>query len=232
MRASWSRWSRPSWPTSRRWRGPRHDAAIYIGNGHAAWEAALANVLSPGDEVLVLATGRFGPMLGPHGANAWALEVKVHRLRQARPDRPGPRGRGAGAPIRGHSDQARCWPCMSTPRPACATTWPALRARARRRGASRAADGRLHRLPRLRPVRDGRLGRRRDGHRQPEGADDAAGPGLRLLQRPRPCRARARPAASPATGTGGRGASPRASTSISTAPRRRTTSTGCATRST
>ena len=33
--------------------------AIYIGNGHAAWEAALANVLSPGDTVLVLATGRF-----------------------------------------------------------------------------------------------------------------------------------------------------------------------------
>ncbi len=36
-----------------------HNAAIYIGNGHAAWEAALANVLSPGDTVLVLATGRF-----------------------------------------------------------------------------------------------------------------------------------------------------------------------------
>jgi len=36
------------------------DVAIYIGNGHAAWEAALANVLSKGDEVLVLATGRFG----------------------------------------------------------------------------------------------------------------------------------------------------------------------------
>lgn len=33
--------------------------AIYIGNGHAAWEASLANILSPGDNVLVLATGRF-----------------------------------------------------------------------------------------------------------------------------------------------------------------------------
>ncbi len=33
--------------------------AIYIGNGHAAWEAALSNVLSRGDTVLVLATGRF-----------------------------------------------------------------------------------------------------------------------------------------------------------------------------
>ncbi|MGR3503528.1 pyridoxal-phosphate-dependent aminotransferase family protein [Pseudaestuariivita sp.] len=36
------------------------DVAIYIGNGHAAWEAALANVLAPGDAVLVPATGRFG----------------------------------------------------------------------------------------------------------------------------------------------------------------------------
>ncbi len=38
----------------------RHHAAIYIGNGHAAWEAALANVVGPGDAVLVPATGRFG----------------------------------------------------------------------------------------------------------------------------------------------------------------------------
>ncbi len=37
-----------------------HNAAIYICNGHGAWEAALANVLSRGDKVLVLATGRFG----------------------------------------------------------------------------------------------------------------------------------------------------------------------------
>lgn len=34
--------------------------AIYIGNGHAAWEASVANVFSRGDRALVLATGRFG----------------------------------------------------------------------------------------------------------------------------------------------------------------------------
>ncbi|WP_299133173.1 aminotransferase class V-fold PLP-dependent enzyme [uncultured Amaricoccus sp.] len=34
--------------------------AIYIGNGHAGWEAALANMLSPGHKALVIATGRFG----------------------------------------------------------------------------------------------------------------------------------------------------------------------------
>ena len=35
------------------------EVAIYIANGHGLWEAALANVLSRGDRVLVLATGRF-----------------------------------------------------------------------------------------------------------------------------------------------------------------------------
>lgn len=38
----------------------RGSVAIYIANGHGAWEAALANVVAPGDRVLVLATGRFG----------------------------------------------------------------------------------------------------------------------------------------------------------------------------
>jgi alanine-glyoxylate transaminase/serine-glyoxylate transaminase/serine-pyruvate transaminase len=37
-----------------------HHVAMYTGNGHAAWEASLANVISPGDKVLVPATGRFG----------------------------------------------------------------------------------------------------------------------------------------------------------------------------
>jgi alanine-glyoxylate transaminase/serine-glyoxylate transaminase/serine-pyruvate transaminase len=32
---------------------------IYIANGHGAWEAALSNVLSKGDKVLVLESGRF-----------------------------------------------------------------------------------------------------------------------------------------------------------------------------
>ncbi|MEM6385240.1 MAG: aminotransferase class V-fold PLP-dependent enzyme [Pseudomonadota bacterium] len=38
--------------------------AIYIANGHGVWEAAIANTLSPGDLVLVPATGRF--------AHGWA----------------------------------------------------------------------------------------------------------------------------------------------------------------
>ena len=35
------------------------EVAIYIANGHGTWEAALTNILSRGDRVLALATGRF-----------------------------------------------------------------------------------------------------------------------------------------------------------------------------
>jgi len=37
----------------------RHNAAIYIANGHGVWEAAISNTLNRGDKVLVLATGHF-----------------------------------------------------------------------------------------------------------------------------------------------------------------------------
>ncbi|MFB9149582.1 pyridoxal-phosphate-dependent aminotransferase family protein [Roseovarius ramblicola] len=36
------------------------NVAIYIANGHGAWEASLANTVAPGERVLVPATGRFG----------------------------------------------------------------------------------------------------------------------------------------------------------------------------
>ncbi len=39
--------------------GTQHHAAIYIANGHGTWEAALANIFAPGDQALVLNTGRF-----------------------------------------------------------------------------------------------------------------------------------------------------------------------------
>ncbi len=43
------------------------DVAIYISNGHGAWEAALTNVLSKGDKVLVLGTGLFAQRWGKLG---------------------------------------------------------------------------------------------------------------------------------------------------------------------
>jgi alanine-glyoxylate transaminase/serine-glyoxylate transaminase/serine-pyruvate transaminase len=36
-----------------------HNVAMYIANGHGAWEAALVNTLSRGDTILILGTGRF-----------------------------------------------------------------------------------------------------------------------------------------------------------------------------
>lgn len=53
------------------------DAAIYIANGHGAWEASLSNVLSRGDTVLALVTGRFG---AGWGDCAERLGARVERL--------------------------------------------------------------------------------------------------------------------------------------------------------
>ncbi|NOD85530.1 alanine--glyoxylate aminotransferase family protein [Ruegeria sp. HKCCD6119] len=36
-----------------------HNVAIYIANGHGTWEAALSNVIAPGETVLAPASGRF-----------------------------------------------------------------------------------------------------------------------------------------------------------------------------
>src|SRR4051794_1599270 len=49
---------------------------IYIANGHGAWEAALSNVLSRGDKVLVLESGRFAIGWGQAAAGMGA-EVEV-----------------------------------------------------------------------------------------------------------------------------------------------------------
>ena len=53
---------------------------IYAANGHGAWEAALVNVLSRGDKVLVLESGRFA--LG-WGETASVLGVEVEVLHQS-----------------------------------------------------------------------------------------------------------------------------------------------------
>lgn len=47
----------------------RHHVALYIANGHGAWEAANTNMFSPGDHALALVTGRFG--------EGWALSVEA-----------------------------------------------------------------------------------------------------------------------------------------------------------
>ena len=64
------------WPDLRAVARTEGNVAIYIANGHGMWEAALTNMFSAGDRVLVVATGRFG-----HGwadvARRLGLEVEV-----------------------------------------------------------------------------------------------------------------------------------------------------------
>ena len=55
----------------------KHHVAMYIGNGHAAWEAALSNVIAPGDKVLLPATGHFG--IG-WGAMATSIGAEVELI--------------------------------------------------------------------------------------------------------------------------------------------------------
>src|SRR5271165_1394733 len=66
----------------------RGKSYIYIANGHAAWEAVLSNVLSRGDKVLVLESGRFAVGWG-NAAAAMGAEVEVLQgdwRRAVRPD--------------------------------------------------------------------------------------------------------------------------------------------------
>ena len=56
----------------------KHKLAIYIANGHGAWEAALKNTLQAGDKILILGSGRFpitwGEMARSHGIKTQVIE--------------------------------------------------------------------------------------------------------------------------------------------------------------
>ena len=56
--------------------GTTESVYIYAGNGHGAWEAALSNVFSAGDKVLVLESGLFAPAWGEL-ARANGIEVEI-----------------------------------------------------------------------------------------------------------------------------------------------------------
>ncbi len=70
----------------------KHKVAIYIANGHGAWEGAIKNTLNSGDKVLVLGTGRFainwGKMAESHGIHPQVInfgmqdDVKLSRLEE------------------------------------------------------------------------------------------------------------------------------------------------------
>lgn len=64
------------WPDLCEVAGTGGKVALYIGNGHAAWEAANTNLFSRGDKALVLATGQFG-LSWANAARALGIEVEV-----------------------------------------------------------------------------------------------------------------------------------------------------------
>mgnify|MGYP002777006275 FL=1 len=57
------------WPDLKALAGTGANLAAYIGNGHAGWEAANANLFSRGDRALVLGTGNF--------AQGWATAARA-----------------------------------------------------------------------------------------------------------------------------------------------------------
>lgn len=71
----------------------KHHVAMYICNGHGAWEAALVNSFSRGDKVLVLSTGRFGTGWGEMAARlgidtqvldfGYTSDIDIDRLEEA-----------------------------------------------------------------------------------------------------------------------------------------------------
>jgi alanine-glyoxylate transaminase/serine-glyoxylate transaminase/serine-pyruvate transaminase len=60
---------------------------IYIANGHGAWEASLTNVLSKGDKILVLESGRFAIGWG-ESARRMGAEVEILKGDMRRAVRP------------------------------------------------------------------------------------------------------------------------------------------------
>jgi len=62
-------------------------AYIYIANGHGAWEATLTNVLSKGDKILVLESGRFAIGWGEN-ARRMGAEVEILKGGMRRAVRP------------------------------------------------------------------------------------------------------------------------------------------------
>jgi alanine-glyoxylate transaminase/serine-glyoxylate transaminase/serine-pyruvate transaminase len=60
---------------------------IYISNGHGAWEASLTNILSKGDKILVLESGRFAIGWG-ESARRMGVEVEILKGDMRRAVRP------------------------------------------------------------------------------------------------------------------------------------------------
>ena len=156
---------------------------IYIANGHGAWEATLSNVLSRGDKLLVLESGRFAIGWGKAAA-AMGIEVEVLKGDWRRAIRP------AEVEARLKQDKDHTIKAIVAVQVDTASgaynDVEAIGKAIKVDRPSGAVHGRHRGLARLHAVRDGQMGHRRRDVRLAEGPDDAAGPRLRRRQRPRP----------------------------------------------
>ena len=73
------------WPDLKSVAATTGHLALYIGNGHAGWEAANTNLFSRGDKALVLASGHFG-ISWANAARALGIEVDLLDFGTAPPD--------------------------------------------------------------------------------------------------------------------------------------------------
>ena len=152
---------------------------IYIANGHGAWEATLTNVLSRGDKVLVLESGRFAIGWG-NAAAAMGAEVEVLKGDWRRAIRP------AEVEARLKADKEhRIKAILAVQVDTASGAYNDIEAIGKAiKGCdpSRFVHGRHRGLARLHAVRDGPMGHRRRDVRLAKGPDDAAGAWLRRRQ--------------------------------------------------
>ena len=150
---------------------------VFPASGTGAWEAALANTLSPGDRVLMCETGWFAhlwqELAGKLGLKPELIETDWRR---------GADVAAIEAALRedkAHAIKAVCVVHNETSTGATSRIG-AVRQAIDAAGHPGAAAGRYHQRPRLDRLPARRMGRRCHHRRQPEGADAAARP---VLQR-------------------------------------------------
>ena len=156
---------------------------IHIANGHGAWEATLSNVLSRGDKMLVLESGRFAIGWGI-AAGLMGAEVEVLKGDWRRAVRP------ADVEARLRQDKAHSIKAILVAQVDTASgVWNDIEAIGKAiKAAGHPALYMVDTVASLgcMPFEMDALGRRRRDVRLAEGPDDAAGPRLRLRQRSRP----------------------------------------------
>ena len=100
---------------------------FHASTGHGAWEAAVANLFSPGDLVLVIETGYFS--LGfKELAETLGLKVEMRRRRLAQGRSSSPSSPSASPTTRATRSRASS-PSTTRPRPAWCCRWPKCAAR-------------------------------------------------------------------------------------------------------